>query len=83
MDKAPRRRQLPETPSGSSLEKTNKIIPDLVIRASHLSGSNGVDVQPSCPLAIRSYLCSVSKLAKELFALSSKLAKDDTCPRRE
>jgi hypothetical protein len=34
-------RQLPE--SGSSLEKTNKIIPDLVIRASHLSGSNGVD----------------------------------------
>ena len=30
-------------PSGSSLEKTNKIIPDLVIRASHLSGSNGVD----------------------------------------
>ena len=29
------RRQLPETPSGSSLEKTNKIIPDLVIRASH------------------------------------------------
>jgi hypothetical protein len=37
------RRQLPENPSGSSLEKTNKIIPDLVIRASHLSGSNGVD----------------------------------------
>jgi len=25
-------RQLPKTPSGSSLEKTNKIIPDLVIR---------------------------------------------------
>jgi hypothetical protein len=36
-------RQLPENPSGSSLEKTIKIIPDLVIRASHLSGSNGVD----------------------------------------
>ena len=35
--------QLPENPSGSSLEKTNKIIPDLAIRASHLSGSNGVD----------------------------------------
>jgi len=35
--------QLPENPSGSSLEKTNKIIPDLVIRASHLSGSNVVD----------------------------------------
>jgi len=29
-------------PSGSSLEKTNKIIPDLVIRAPHLSGSNGL-----------------------------------------
>jgi hypothetical protein len=36
-------RQLPKNLSGSSLEKTNKIIPDLVIRASHLSGSNGVD----------------------------------------
>jgi hypothetical protein len=36
-------RQLPKNPSGSSLEQTNKIIPDLVIRASHLSGSNGVD----------------------------------------
>ena len=29
-------------PSGSSLEKTNKIIPDLAIRASHLSVSNGI-----------------------------------------
>jgi len=37
------RRKLPENPSGSSLEKTNKIIPDLVIRASHLSGGNGAD----------------------------------------
>jgi len=36
-------KRLPENPSGSSLEKTNKIIPDLVIRASHLSGGNGVD----------------------------------------
>jgi hypothetical protein len=33
--------QLPPNLSGSSLEKSNKIIPDLVIRASHLSGSNG------------------------------------------
>jgi hypothetical protein len=37
------RRQFPENPSGSSLDNSNKIIPDLVIRASHLSGSNGVD----------------------------------------
>jgi len=36
-------RQLPENPSGSSLEKTNKIIPDLVIRAPNLSGSNAAD----------------------------------------
>ena len=34
-------RQVPENPSGSSLEKTNKIIPDLVLRASYISGSNG------------------------------------------
>ena len=37
------RRQLSENPSGSSLEKTNKFIPDRVIKASHLSGSNGAD----------------------------------------
>jgi len=36
------RRFLPENLSGSSLDKSNKVISDLVIRASHLSGRNGV-----------------------------------------
>ena len=36
-------RQLPEPPSGSQIKNLNKIIPDHVIRASHLSGSNGFD----------------------------------------
>ena len=36
-------RQIPKNLSGSSIKDTNKIIPDLVIRTSHLSGSNGAD----------------------------------------
>jgi hypothetical protein len=36
-------RQLPRNMSDSSTKNSNKIIPDLVIRTTHLSGSNGVD----------------------------------------
>ena len=41
-----------KTPSGSSLDKSNNIIPDLVIRASQLSGSNSVD----CDLGIADHI---------------------------